>query len=574
MADRTLPRVVALVTCALVVILVNHQLQAAPARREFAAPSAGAFRAAVDMATSMVEQPAPAAVAWQADAADGLSCKAPTHGVEPRAEAQLVHFGDSAPSDLSATCDSQVGHAWLRELAASEATVCAAASGRGSRITRWRNRNNSTIYWMRDVVVDFSLARVEHSRRRFEPGFVRARCSPEPGFLGVGASADPGLRALEASPSASLPACDQTVSLPTLVVQHDDIRSVYHSLADLWRVWVTLAVLQQPRCVPSARAREPNVCRGPGADSTFAVAAKPACKPGEELLLGLDPEALQLVNMDATLMCNERNLAGQRLDEPIPDCEGPYFGAYRRWFGREVVPASAFGRKRVCFKALGWAARLRDSQVWSGFYERSACDVRSPLLRRFADYTLQRWGVLHVRPRACACTPCDACTAAAPVRILYVRRRRRRLPTGRDASGVIRNERALVEMLRQAGRGRTAVELDAPDFARLPMPDQLRRARGAHIVVGVHGAGMSYSLYMSETDTCGGRTSVVELMPAESTSVRATQHLAAYGGVRYWRWESTRPAGKRRALTVDVAAVAALVEQAVAYVLDTRGACA
>lgn len=45
---------------------------------------------------------------------------------------------------------------------------------------------------------------------------------------------------------------------------------------------------------------------------------------------------------------------------------------YPTWFGRGVVRAREYGRRRVCFAAIGWATSTPESHIWDKFSEVGA----------------------------------------------------------------------------------------------------------------------------------------------------------------------------------------------------------
>ena len=60
-------------------------------------------------------------------------------------------------------------------------------------------------------------------------------------------------------------------------------------------------------------------------------------------------------------------------------------------------------------------------------------------------------------------------------------------------SRAITNLEGVINVLRKAGFG----TVDVVDFTGLPVPEQLRHACRASLVVGVHGAGMAWSSFAS-----------------------------------------------------------------------------
>jgi len=147
-------------------------------------------------------------------------------------------------------------------------------------------------------------------QRHFGAGFVTAACAPAE--LSLGSDRDqPALGGWATTPNAEPLSCDEWVHTPTLVIQHDDIGNTYHNLADFWRVWLGVALAQQPACVPAAELPD-DVTRFASApwaeypaawvhaaDAAFAGAsARRACPPGTTEVNGVNPEAMQVMTLD------------------------------------------------------------------------------------------------------------------------------------------------------------------------------------------------------------------------------------------------------------------------------------
>lgn len=95
-------------------------------------------------------------------------------------------------------------------------------------------------------------------------------------------------------------ACDEWVLTPTVVIQHDDVFNLYHSLADFWRVWLALALLQQPACEPAGDTGAPwgLAPRGVEYADDNGRRGGTACTAGTQRVQGIDPDELQLLVMD------------------------------------------------------------------------------------------------------------------------------------------------------------------------------------------------------------------------------------------------------------------------------------
>lgn len=79
-------------------------------------------------------------------------------------------------------------------------------------------------------------------QRNFDPGFLQGACEPDNLILTTDAD-QPAMRGWTTT-RGSL-ACDAWDHTPTIVIQHNDIGNTYHNLADFWRIWLAMAIVQQ-----------------------------------------------------------------------------------------------------------------------------------------------------------------------------------------------------------------------------------------------------------------------------------------------------------------------------------------
>lgn len=529
-------------------------------------------------------------------------------------------------------CENFYGNSWLRSFIDSRQDVCspraASAADDGqltSRITRWDAPTGARFYWMRDVMVDYTKMSLVGDNRHFAPGFVTAAgCdSGGRGLHFYGDDRETALRGFLSTQSVPTSQCDSWVDEPTLVLQHEDIGNLYHDSADKFRLWVSMAALQQHSCVSEeavAGAGGKLVCDAPSAAATYyydastaASSAVPACPAGTLMCHGVSPSSLRLLNLDARMMCGVVDVSGNPHREE--DCEGPYFAHYRAWFGAAgnngaptgggPAPSAGIvtkgrdmaGRGRVCYRGIGWATNTPESHIWAKFSDPSDCDsTPSPLLQQFVDYSMGRFGVSGMVPKAYAEAGSSSGGAGGSkqrlVRILYVVRKKKPFNSEPVKERVIANEDAFIAMLRHAtpapppatapvdpaaDTSPVVVEVDIADFTGMTFQDQLRHARAAHIVIGMHGAGMVHAMHASREDECGGNIGVIELLPA-GHGEWGCAHLAAVTGHRYWRWVNS---DEKREIPgsgtdVDLDTVKAMVGQAMAWNLGGRrkeGAC-
>jgi len=265
-----------------------------------------------------------------------------------------------------------------------------------------------------------------------------------------------------------------------------------------------------------------------------------------------------------------------------------------------------------------------NSHIWRWFESASECDVKSPLFRQFAAYNMERWGLSHTLPAACRPHAALAASAnersarrwQAPaldsggsgttasgsgpnegcdrpyIRILYLMRKGKPFSSEPVRDRVVANEAEFVAMLQGKGPGgpfRAAmrranarvsdgearhsesevavdvdVDVDAADFTGVPYEQQLRRVRAAHIIIGMHGAGLVHVLHSPDADACGGPTALIELLPTHRAYIQGVKHFAAYMGRPYWRYENHEPARESdRGTVVDLDSVWGMVQEAV-----------
>ena len=158
------------------------------------------------------------------------------------------------------------------------------------------------------------------------------------------------------------------------------------------------------------------------------------------------------------------------------------------------------------------------------------------------------------------------------MRVLYIVRKKKPFNPAPVADRVVSNEDELVASVLAAAlrAGAASVEVDSADFTGMSFEEQLLRVRAAHLVIGMHGAGLVHAIHLAPVDLCGGATSVIEMLPLGHTEW-GIGHLVGYAGRRYRRWvneDGSRegPSGTK----VDVGAIGKLVEEAVRETLATR----
>jgi hypothetical protein len=128
------------------------------------------------------------------------------------------------------------------------------------------------------------------------------------------------------------------------------------------------------------------------------------------------------------------------------------------------------------------------------------------------------------------------------------------------------NEDALLDAMRQV----PGVRVRLHDFARMPVEAQIETMARTEVLVGMHGAALTFALYMPH------HGAVVELWPKDRDMWRCFEHLSAMGGLWYRRWMNTNPSafrvdGAGDYTTVDIAAFSAMFAEAVEAARSRRG---
>ena len=123
----------------------------------------------------------------------------------------------------------------------------------------------------------------------------------------------------------------------------------------------------------------------------------------------------------------------------------------------------------------------------------------------------------------------------APLRVTFVSRRPYDAFVNHFAVGrQIDNEEAVIEALRSGATAGAAsiaaVEVTRVDFARMPVAEQLAVVAATDVLVGMHGAALTYSLYLAP------HAGVLELWPKPVEMWRCFEHMASLAGLAYERW--------------------------------------
>jgi hypothetical protein len=193
------------------------------------------------------------------------------------------------------------------------------------------------------------------------------------------------------------------------------------------------------------------------------------------------------------------------------------------------------------------------------------CHQGTHLLQSFRRF------VLAAFPATAPLLAADWAAAAAagePVRVTLVSRRPYTTFVEHKFIGrQFDNEDEILQALR-AERG---VAVERVDFAGgMAVEAQLATVARTEVLVGMHGAALTYALYMPP------HGAVVELWPKGQDMWRCFEHAAAMAGLQYARWANADPGAFREDAAgdytrVNVGELMVLVRSAVAGARDRRG---
>lgn len=217
----------------------------------------------------------------------------------------------------------------------------------------------------RDVVIDFSKARIAGNSRNFNPGFLQARCPIDSRASQTTIPLPPGLHVIKTDQRGDdthSQYCDIVEETPSLFMSHDLIFNLGHTISDFWIVWVTLQALE------------------------------------------LDESEFQLVNMDALRGNGPAGRHNKLTFAGHPDHISPFLEQYKKWFGNGVRKSVDYNGKRICFKRAVFQAKPGPAHVWTSLEagtnqstERCSHKGRSWLLREYNHFNRKKWGLMNRR---------------------------------------------------------------------------------------------------------------------------------------------------------------------------------
>jgi hypothetical protein len=223
---------------------------------------------------------------------------------------------------------------------------------------------------------------------------------------------------------------------------------------------------------------------------------------------------------------------------------------------KDLVGNGAVCLRRVVFGLYGYASPMTID--WS---RENRCE-KSPWLASFAKQVLQRYGLDARSPKPFA-------KESGLVNITLINREDYKAhPRDQGARrSKISNPEALMRVLPKASEG---VSARLVQLAYMPFEEQLRLMRNTNVLIGMHGAGLTFAPFLADDAV------VIELnhwVQRNHASKFHFQNLAAWSGKGYIRWKNENVENEIDAyfIKVDPKSFQKLVQRALKMVRDMHG---
>ena len=527
----------------------------------------------------------------------------------------------------NAYCEQLYGNTWLREFIDSRQLSCIPPSTTlpissvttvpYSTIASYEAVHGARLYWMKNILIDFQRLQRTGKQREFLPGFIQGNCEPSlyPLFLGGGHD-EPALSSTtwknlyeDTSTKQSIE-CDIWEDRPTIIIQHDNIFNHYQILADIWRVWIAAVIITDDYiCLPNTDKE--SLDSSPTIDISNNKDSVINCPSGTHVSYGVKPEDIQILTLDSEIMCNkllEDNVTPDR-SKDIEDClTSLYISQYTTWFPKYGIkrPQQYFSSdynkpsKNVCFKSVTFAASLPYHQIWEGWLKDTGCEQQSAIMTQFLDFTLKQWNIRQIVPWNNPVKNENNNNNTDPnlnnqpyIRIGYIK-----YPSNtnypRDPQQqypLIANEVEFIYTVTETAKKafdngilhynhhhkknniqQVNVDFIPIDITTLSYGQQIETIRSMHILIGMHHPDMVHGIYMSKTDICGGKTTVIELFNIFSKHIKGIQHIISMTGHLYSRWANYDPLREieNKGTIIDTKEIEILIREAVRNNIEER----
>lgn len=383
-------------------------------------------------------------------------------------------------SGQNPSCDDAWGDNYIRNWQTSLDNTIHCDDGTRSKIQCYVNSNKERHCVLENVMIDFSKAeKIKSSAipsKKFQQDYMSMDChagKTEPGFT------FPHL--LSPSRSSSSPAvCNYVIEDTVLLFSHDNIRNMAHTLNDVMNVWVMLWM---------------NGLAG-------------------------NISSVPFLTIDALKRYNN-----------FDDMVNQYFTTYQHNF-QTILRGADFGRSTLCLKKVLFQPLPSRGFVWDNWHNDLPCSFAGPssLYQRWNLQVRRSFGLLRAEQQARFDT--------GPMKVVLIVRNESTNDWGSyRTSRLFLNLpeiKAAIEQLRISLPSKYQFTLIEQNFAELSFEQQMQLMSDTHILVGMHGAGISQSQYMAiGSPRCCG---VLEIFPkGEFTPVRGFANMIRKMGLQYQR---------------------------------------
>lgn len=373
------------------------------------------------------------------------------------------------------SCDDSWGDEAIRKWIRTPLSGIECEKGRSSQLNCYKNDNLDVFCMMNNVQIDFSKWRTVQrpgntDSKSFARNFISGDCSAsretEPLFP------FPHLF----SPRLSSSRCDYIHNGTVLLYSHDDIRNLGHTLNDIMNVWVMLWL--------SGIARH--------------------------------SEAINILNVDSF-----------KLGHNWQDQPNGFFNIYRRNF-HEILKGVDFKDKTLCIQKVVFQPIPPRFFIWESWFIDLPCSSLGPsaLYQRYNFQVRHSYGLLAERVRTDRVLKVLLVVRKVYQNLWGSNRSSRNYLNLPEMEAALRkafyrmgNSSSTLALGQEEGGGTAQLVIEVVDLNELTFDEQMKLAGETSIIVGMHGAGMTWSMHMPiGTRLCCG---MVEIYPSgEFTPIR------------------------------------------------------
>jgi hypothetical protein len=269
---------------------------------------------------------------------------------------------------------------------------------------------------------------------------------------------------------------------------------------------------------------------------------------------GADPKRTRIVFMDKQLI-------------------GPYEMMWRSIAGagvhsnaewHQLLQSSSFVMPRFVAHLMPMKPPM--GPMWHNFWAISDCAVVSPLFFEFHGLVVSR--VLGVSPadslRTVRSRFTDKCRlwpgadTTRGVNVTIAARRPAKRYQGQAMQRQLANEPQLTKALVEQLPAGTAVS--TVDFGELSWPEQLALARSTTVLLGMHGAGLTWSMFLEP----GGGLVELHQFLGKAAPPKGLSNIATHAGLTYIRWiAGSEHVADNKATIADINAVVGAVKRVI-----------